>query len=738
MKQGNLRPKARILRTLGADLISSDKVALVELVKNAYDADASVVCVEFKGPLVAGQGAITVWDDGHAMDEATLESAWLDIGTNIKKQRTRSVRGRRVLGEKGIGRLAASRLGQHLELVTRTASSDVELTLDIDWSEFDNDELYLDEVQIGWNTGSPLAYSERGAAAQIFESCFQDGWNRGRGTSICMSGLTKTWDRESILELRTALTRLIRPKPEQSPFDEDGNSVAPAAEFRIYLMFDENARDFLEYAGEISAPDDLEFPHYKVFGRIEADGTGSVVYEQLNPPYRSVESDCVMWHSDTKPQCGPFSFELSVWDRDRQALQDSLAQINGAKASSGQLKLFRDMLDDVAGVSIYRDGFRVFPFGEQGNDWLGLDLRRVQNPTMRVSNNQIIGSVFVTADGNPDLQDQSNREGFIASRGYADLIKLVLAALSRLEKNRYNARRRDRQSSDEFKEGGVFANFNMADFQTVLRARYSHDQELLTFVNDKSRQVEASAREVKTILKQYSRLAMLGGLVDRILHDGRTALAVIHDAVEFGRRDIRSLENSDCQQLSDISLRSFDKIDGAFSVLKALFKQIEPFGGRKRGRPKRIRLSTVFERVCDLLESVARSKKVALERENVDIDVSIDEADLQLVLLNLVDNAIFWTATQADGKPKVVTLSGRINQDETLTISVEDTGPGVGADCQDRIFEPYYSEKPNGVGLGLSIAGNIVSEIYDGELTLVDKSEGEGALFEATFRRRVK
>lgn len=738
MKQGNLRPKARILRTLGAELISSDKVALVELVKNAYDADASVVCVEFNGPLVAGQGAITVWDDGHAMDEATLESAWLDIGTNIKRQRTRSVGGRRVLGEKGIGRLAASRLGQRLELVTRTASSDIELTLNIDWSEFDNDELYLDEVQIGWNSGTPIVYSDRGSADEIFKSCFRDGWNRGRGTSIRMSGLTKTWDRESILELRTALTRLIRPKPVQSPFDEDNESVAPAAEFRIFLMFDENARDFVDYAGEISAPDDLEIPHYKVVGRIDADGTGSIVYEQVNPPYRSVESDCVMWHFDSKPQCGPFSFELSVWDRDRQALQDSLALINGTKASSGQLKLFREMLDDVAGVSIYRDGFRVFPFGEQGNDWLGLDLRRVQNPTMRVSNNQIIGSVFVTADGNPDLQDQSNREGFIASRGYTDLIKLVLAALSRLEKNRYNARHRDRRSSEEFKEGGVFANFDMADFKEALRARYPQDRELLTFVDDKSRQVEASAQEVKTILKRYSRLAMLGGLVDRILHDGKNALSLIKDAVYFGRKDIGFLDNSDCLQVSDIALRSFDKIYDASQLLEALFKRIEPFGGRKRGRPKRIRLGTIFGRVCDLLESEASSNKVTLEWENVDIDVSIDEADLQLVLQNLVNNAIYWTANQEDGKPKVVTLSGRINQDETLTISVKDTGPGVGAGCQDRIFEPYYSEKPNGVGLGLSIVGNIVEDIYGGELTLVDNSEGEGALFEATFRRRVQ
>ena len=738
MKQGSLRPKARILRTLGAELISSDKVALVELVKNAYDADASVVCVEFKGPLVAGQGAITVWDDGYAMDEATLESAWLDIGTNIKKRKTRSVKGRRVLGEKGIGRLAASRLGQRLELVTRTASSDIELTLDIDWSDFDDDELYLDEVQIGWNSGTPIVYSERGSAAKVFESCFQSGWNRGRGTSIRMSGLTKTWDRESILELRTALTRLIRPKPAQLTFDGHSKSLSPAAEFRIYLMFDENAREFSDYAGEISAPDDLTVPHYKVSGRVEADGTGSVIYEQLNPPYRSVESDCLMWHYDSQPQCGAFSFELSVWDRDRQALQDSLALINGTKASSGQLKVFREMLDDVAGVSIYRDGFRVFPFGEHGNDWLGLDLRRVQNPTMRVSNNQIIGSVFVTADGNPDLQDQSNREGFLAGRAYADLIKLVLAALSRLEKNRYDARRRDRKSSVEFKEGGIFANFDMADLKEVVRARYSEDQKLLTFIDNKSRQVEASAREVKSILKRYSRLAVLGGLVDRILHDGRNALARIKAAVDYGIEDIGSVATSDCHQISDISLRYFDKIGVASKVLQALFKQIEPFGGRKRGRPKRMRLDVIFDRVCDLFESEARSKKVALERENVDIDVNIDEADLQLVLLNLVDNAIYWTATRSDDVPKVVTLAGRINQDGTLTVCVKDTGPGIERGCQDRIFEPYYSEKPDGVGLGLSIVGNIVEDIYGGELTLVDNPEGQGALFEATFRRRVQ
>ena len=134
--RGALRPKARLLRTLGSDLISSDKVALIELVKNSYDADAGVVLIRFRGPLKAGEGRIEVWDDGHGMDAATLQSSWLDIATDTKRRNPRSDGGRRVLGEKGIGRLAAARLGEEMLLTTRKQDSD-EVKLLIDWTDFD-------------------------------------------------------------------------------------------------------------------------------------------------------------------------------------------------------------------------------------------------------------------------------------------------------------------------------------------------------------------------------------------------------------------------------------------------------------------------------------------------------------------------------------------------------------------------------------------------------------------------
>ena len=122
--KGALRPRARLLRTLGNDLISSDKVAIIELVKNAYDADASTVLIRLQGPLRLGQGQIEVWDDGHGMDIQTLQTAWLDIATDSKKRSPQSESGRRVLGEKGIGRLAAARIGSDLLLVTRRRESD--------------------------------------------------------------------------------------------------------------------------------------------------------------------------------------------------------------------------------------------------------------------------------------------------------------------------------------------------------------------------------------------------------------------------------------------------------------------------------------------------------------------------------------------------------------------------------------------------------------------------------------
>ena len=151
-----LRPRARILRTFGDELISSETVAVIELVKNAYDADATRVLVRFQEPLEIGQGRIEVIDNGHGMSLETIQTTWMEPATLSRKREPRSEsRKRRVLGEKGIGRFAASRLADYLEVVTRRAGMTTEVRALFDWKQFDDAEKYLDQVEVLWEEAGP-------------------------------------------------------------------------------------------------------------------------------------------------------------------------------------------------------------------------------------------------------------------------------------------------------------------------------------------------------------------------------------------------------------------------------------------------------------------------------------------------------------------------------------------------------------------------------------------------------
>lgn len=165
-----LRPRARILRTFGDELISSETVAVTELVKNAYDADATRVLVRFQEPLEIGQGRIEVIDNGHGMSLETIQTAWMEPATLMRKRQRRSEeRGRRVLGEKGIGRFAASRLADRLEVVTRRAGMDRQVQVFFDWRQFDDEQKYLDQVQALWEEVEPAEICPGGTIQTLWE-----------------------------------------------------------------------------------------------------------------------------------------------------------------------------------------------------------------------------------------------------------------------------------------------------------------------------------------------------------------------------------------------------------------------------------------------------------------------------------------------------------------------------------------------------------------------------------------
>ena len=498
-----LRPRARIIRAIGEDLISNEIIALVELIKNAYDADAHHVSIEFESPLRKGSGRLVVKDDGHGMTLNILKSAWLEPATISKRQRQRSPGGRRVTGEKGLGRFAAARLAEALSVESIASGESKRVVAELDWEAFQKEDRYLDEIKCNWEEQDV----ELGTPP---------------GTVLRLDRLHDDWGEASFRRLRGELARLVARPKQEDPFD---------IELRLPSAF-------REQAGPIASPPIVGRPHYTLRGSVSAEGH---LVAQAHVGVGDVSVDHVIKLDNGRvPRCGPFELEFKVWDRDRDTLGSLAASLGST------LRDLRRDLDEASGVSIYRDSFRVLPYGGPANDWLRLDLRRVQNPTLRLSNNQIVGSIYITADANQDLRDQTNREGLVESPALQDLRGTVIEVLARLETLRYEARHPRLVSENATP---LFRGLDLEEVKDSFSRRYPGDTEFLAYLEERNQKIKSSVEQVQQVLVRYRRLATLGQLIDVVLHDGRTPVASISNECDLARRDLQ--QTSDSLQLEE-------------------------------------------------------------------------------------------------------------------------------------------------------------------------------------------
>lgn len=698
----SLKPRARLLRTLGDELISSDIVALVELVKNSYDADASRVVISFNPPLEEGKGEIQVLDDGHGMSLETIQSAWMEPATSYRAQRKKSLSGRRrVLGEKGIGRFAASRLASSLEVVTRGTESSQEIHVLFDWTDFDAPDKYLEDVDAEWWSTEPSVFNPHGDALRDLP----EARSSPTGTLLKMVGLRHAWGRSEFADLRVRLARLVSPSHVR---------VKQEGRFSIFLDLPSEFRDL---AGKVESPEALLSPRYILTGKVQKSGKYRFT---IKVPTRGIEEirEGTLGREQASYLAGPLQIELRAWDREA----DALRQLADERDST--LHDIQRDLNSVAGINLYRDGFRVFPYGEPQNDWLRLDIRRVQNPTLRLSNNQIAGYVFISADSNPDLRDQSNREGLIENPAVEDLREAVIMALNELEQIRYRLRPR------ESERRGLFAT-DVNRLVAAVRERHPEDKRLLSTITRTVEEIGREREQAQEVIARYRRLATLGQLVDTILHDGRAPVGKISTEAELGVKDIRSNRNGSL--LPGLKDR-FRFIIAEAEVLATTFRKIEPFGGRRRGRPKAVALEQIISDAFRVFETEVQDLGVDVSLPQGKTMVTVDQAELQQVFINLLQNSLYWLKKVNKESRKIVVRLRRLAGGVRIVFS--DSGPGVDEQVADEIFEPYFSTKPRGVGLGLAIAGEIVTEYYAGSLELVG-GPLEGASFAITLRRRI-
>lgn len=734
--QNSLRPRARLLRTLGEELISNEVVAVIELVKNAYDADATRVLIRFVGPLEPGKGCIEVMDNGHGMELDTVQTVWMELATPSKRDKPRSEKlKRRHLGEKGIGRFASTRLAHELEVISRRENTDKEVYAIFDWRQFEDDSKYLDEIQILWEESDPTEIKSGGMIELLWKTENQRPTiaDLSHGTILRMIGLKQKWESKQFEDLRRGLARLISPKATK---DED---------FEIELDL---PPDFAEFSSKVEAPEILRHPHYLLRGRIGADGAYKLrceiraegVDREINGRFlgvkdtkgrfevRAIDKGEQLPRDSRDISCGPLEIELRIWDR------DDLGNVIQKTHSSVQ-DIRRD-LDAVAGVNIYRDGFRVLPYGEPLDDSFRLDRRRVQNPTLRLSNNQIYGTVSISADENPNLRDQSNRQGMQENQAFEDFREIMLLVLGKVEEMRYSSKHPKKGEEKSGKPvGGIFSGFDMKPLSDYIAGQMPKDKVAKQLLANTEKAFSSHLKEIQTVLARYQRLATLGQLIDHVLHEGRQPIASINNEAYLGASDIERFHDG-MPSITPRLAERFSLIRKQGDVLATAFRRMEPFGGRRRGRPAQLYLEDIVRDAFEVFQDDIQRLKVKTVLPQTETLVRVDSAEMQEVIINLLQNSFYWLEQVDESKREIVVDIDRKGT-EHLDILFADSGPGVPKENRDLIFDPYFSTKPEGVGLGLSIVGEIVSDYYGGSLVLLENGPLPGANFLITLRKRV-
>ena len=679
-----IKPAGRHILTIGRELIQDPYAAVIELIKNAYDADSPDVVIDFQGMENWEGYRLTITDHGHGMSKDTVVHKWLVPSTDDKLERRISPRHRVMQGRKGIGRYSASLLGK--DLLLNTVQEGKETSVYVEWKDFE-DARYLDDVDI------QVAVRHT---------------SRPSGTRLVIEGsreMLRLWDQNQFDNLLYELKKL------KSPVSVEGEN--PEDRFEIYLKIS-RFPEVMDFEGEVESYPLLELFDYRISGRIEADGKGVLTYaQQKSRNFLSREEIPV---SLGNTGCGELFFDIRVYDREKEAIE-SLIQ-RGLKDESGRYLgnlQARQLLNKFNGIGVYRNGFRIRPLGDPDFDWLRLNEQRVQNPSLRIGSNQAIGFVQIQSEELSGLTEKSARDGLKENAAYSRLKSVTKEVIALLEARRFNYRRKSGQSHSNLKvERQLEHLFSFEKLKLEIREKLNKRgiageiaDEVLDSVNQDEKEKNKLADEIRQAVAVYQGQATLGKIINVILHEGRRPLSYFKNQIPNLHYWYDSyLKNPDPDKLEEI-VPIVDGMGDNAEVFVQLFKRLDPLAAAKRGGKKSYPLKRLIQGTFGVFEQEMRRERIALTINGTE-DFSFEcwQQDMYAIFTNLVDNSIFWIL--ANEMPERRIQVDIVSEGEKLLyIDYRDSGPGIDPRYieSEVIFEPQFSTKPDGTGLGLAIAG---------------------------------
>lgn len=689
----SFKANSHILSLLGDELIGSDNLAIFELVKNSYDADARKVRIIFEN-VNTPDATITIEDNGNGMSLRIIENSWFEIGTDFKRGKNKKVSRiykRNSLGEKGVGRLAVHKLARQIKLETKEEGDLFGHSFEINWKDLIDSSKYIQNAQI--------------SVSECNNSIFID---KNHGTRIILSKLRKkTWIRKDFRNLARTVNTLI------SPFDNNKDN------FSVKLILPKEQEEWVKDIYDIENIINSSIYHFKFFINSKAEYTW--IYKFTPPSIFGLDKNILYKVHD----------KLLVDDKESPILKenklDKIGCISGEfhvfNLSPDVLNVFnqtetiKKYLKENAGVRIYRDGIRVYNYGEPGNDWMGLDIVRTNSPGSKFSNNTIIGAFSLNLSLSIGLKEKTNREGFDQNETYEEFEKICFSIVSDFAIKA----QLDRQKLDfAIKKDKPIKKIGFSETINELKAQIKK-RNLEPELGKTVLKVEQDYLEMRDVMVNSGMAGLNLGLV---FHEVEREIRYINEDI---------LRGSDLSEISEKITNVMQLLDGFSPILKQ----------QKRSAQN---ISLIVQRVFKLVNNRFNYHKILfssplLAKESQDFQILGQTNLLVSAINNIIDNSIYWTKIkkEREGNDYIpyIFISTNTEEFDGPTLIIGDNGDGFRIEPEDLI-RPFVTTRPGGMGLGLYYT-SLVMNMLGGKLLFIDPKDYDlpknitGAVVALTF-----
>lgn len=665
-------------------------------------------------------GSITVSDTGSGMTAREIADNFLIIGTPSRKREVEKALARGdskspFLGEKGIGRLSAMRLGDRLRVETATRRDTTLNVLDIDWSEFSSLDAMLDEIDVRPTTGGAKPSAEW-SGTRIIVSALMEDWTKSRLREMADYDFARLTDPFLDQKSRPRIVLFWNGNRLSIPWMD--NKLIDHAHARVTGVYEiDNGVPHLRCT--LQAIDlGYDHPQETEFAVVQlADLQAAIIGTSGDLPDSALVS------------VGPFKFEAHWFNRRR------LGEIEGI----GDMKVVRELQERWSGIMLFRDGFRVFPYGEDEDDWLALDRKALRRQGYSLNKTQFVGRVEISRSANPALVDQTNREGLRETQEQQVFLRLMqyviqshLFRFMRQMDRQYKGQKVDlSEAKSEIERLEARANSAVRRLRALTprsgKETVEELQQTLLAFSEFAERARRRIEEVEQESRQMVEMAGVGLMVEVVAH-------------ELARASENALLNLEGMRSKKVPEEIRIKLDSLRAEMKSLSKRVRVLDPLSVSGRQRLETFDLDELVRETVEA----HQLQFERQHIAVHVDLPKKPVRVravkgmavqILENLISNSKYWlemrSTRDSSFEPKITIIA----HDNPPTIIYEDNGPGIEPENKEKIFQPFFSlkEKAKRRGLGLFIAREC-AEYNDGSLILEDRRDpSTGRLHRFTF-----